>query len=249
MSARVLLITGGSRGIGAAIARQAAADGYAIGINYLGNEAAANAVVEDCIRAGAKAVAVKGDVADLNDVRRFFDATEQALGRVTHLANNAGIVGTNGRLGDADPDMIRRVVDVNVTGALLVAREAVRRMSPEAGGSGGVIVNLSSMAATLGSPGDYVWYAATKGAVDALTVGLSKEVASLGIRVNAVSPGLIDTEIHASGGQPDRVERLRAMIPLGRPGTADEVAELVLYLLSERAAYITGSNTRVSGGR
>jgi len=249
MSTRVLLITGGSRGIGAAIARQAAADGYAVGINYLGNDAAANAVVQDCIRAGAKAIAVQGDVADTSDVRRFFDETEQALGRVTHLANNAGIVGINSRLGDADPEMIRRVVDVNVTGALLVAREAVRRMSPEGGGSGGAIVNLSSMAATLGSPGEYVWYAATKGAIDAFTVGLSKEVASLGIRVNAVSPGLIDTDIHASGGQPDRVERLRSMIPLGRAGTAEEVAELVLYLLSDRAAYITGSNTRVSGGR
>jgi NAD(P)-dependent dehydrogenase (short-subunit alcohol dehydrogenase family) len=249
MGARVLLVTGGSRGIGAAIARLAAKEGYAVGINYFGNDAAAETVLADCKRAGAKAIAVKGDVASADDVTRFFDASQAALGRVTHLANNAGIVGRNGKLGDADPQTIRRVVDVNVTGALLVAREAVRRMTPEAGGEGGAIVNLSSMAATLGSPGEYVWYAASKGAIDALTVGLSKEVAPLGIRVNAVSPGLIDTDIHASGGQPDRVERLRTMIPLGRAGTAEEVADLVLYLLSGRAAYITGSNTRVSGGR
>jgi NAD(P)-dependent dehydrogenase (short-subunit alcohol dehydrogenase family) len=248
MEKKIVLITGGSRGIGAATARLAARQAYDVAINYLGNEKAANEVVADIERNNARAIAVKGDMSSEADIRRMFDEVDK-FGRLTHLVNNAGIVGQNGRLADADPEMIRRVIDVNVTGAVLVAREAVRRISTKSGGRGGAIVNLGSMASTLGAPGEYVWYAASKGAIDALTIGLSREVAAEGIRVNAVAPGLIDTDIHASGGQPDRVERLRAMIPAGREGKADEVAETILYLLSDQASYVVGTTVRVSGGR
>jgi NAD(P)-dependent dehydrogenase (short-subunit alcohol dehydrogenase family) len=245
----VLLITGGGRGIGAATARMAAARGYSVAINYLGNAAAANAVVKEIEAAGGKAVALKGDVSKDAEIPELFDATEKTFGRVTHLVNNAGIIGKSSKLADADPAMIREVIDTNTTAAILVAREAVRRMGKPRGGEGGVIVNISSMAATLGSPGEYTWYAASKGAVESFTVGLAKEVAAEGIRVNCVSPGVIETEIHAAGGQPDRLARIGHLSPIPRPGKPDEVAAAILWLLSEEASYATGSILRVSGGR
>lgn len=248
MEKKILLITGGSRGIGAATAQLAARQGYDVAINYVGNERAANVVVADIEKSNARGIAIQGDMANEADIRKMFEAVDK-FGKLTHLVNNAGITGRNGRYADADPAMMRRVIDVNVTGAMIVAQEAVRRMSTKLGGKGGAIVNLGSMASTLGAPGEYVWYAASKGAIDALTIGLSREVAAEGIRVNSVSPGLIDTEIHASGGQPDRIARLRSMIPMGREGSAQEVAETILYLLSEQASYVVGTNVRISGGR
>lgn len=246
---KVLLVTGGSRGIGAAVCRMAASEGYDVAVNYVGNEAAARAVLADVEKAGRKGIVVQGDMAKDADIARVFDEVESRLGGLTHLVNNAGVIGHSGRLADADPAMIREVVDVNVTGALLVAREGARRMSTRYGGKGGAIVNLGSMASTLGAPGEYVWYAATKGAIDALTIGLSRELAAEGVRVNSVAPGLIDTDIHASGGQPDRIERLKSSVPIGRAGTAEEVAETILFLLSGRAGYVIGTNIKVSGGR
>jgi NAD(P)-dependent dehydrogenase (short-subunit alcohol dehydrogenase family) len=248
MDKNVLLVTGGSRGIGAATARLAARHGYDVAINYLGNEKAANEVLADIEKSNARGIAIKGDMASETDIRRMFEAVDK-FGKLTHLVNNAGITGKSSRYADADPAMMRRVIDVNVTGAMIVAQEAVRRMSTKFGGKGGAIVNLGSMASTLGAPGEYVWYAASKGAIDALTIGLSREVAGEGVRVNSVAPGLIDTEIHAAGGQPDRIARLRSMIPMGREGQAQEVAEAILYLLSEQASYVVGTNMRISGGR
>lgn len=248
MDRKVLLITGGSRGIGAATARLAARQGYDVAINYVGNEKAANEVVADIEKSNARGIAIQGDMASESDILRMFEAVDK-FGKLTHLVNNAGIVGQNGRYAEADPAMMRRVIDVNVTGAILVAQQAVRRMSTRYGGRGGAIVNLGSMASALGAPGEYVWYAASKGAIDALTIGLSREVAAEGIRVNAVAPGLIDTDIHASGGQPDRIARLRSMIPMGREGSAQEVADAILYLLSDQASYVVGTNVRISGGR
>jgi NAD(P)-dependent dehydrogenase (short-subunit alcohol dehydrogenase family) len=248
MEKKIMLVTGGSRGIGAATARLAARQGYDVAINYVGNQQAANEVVADIEKNNARAIAIQGDMASEADIQRMFEAVDK-FGKLTHLVNNAGIVGQSSRVAEADPAMMRRVIDINVTGALLVAREAVRRMSTKYGGKGGAIVNLGSMASTLGAPGEYVWYAASKGAVDALTIGLSREVAAEGVRVNAVAPGLIDTEIHAAGGQPDRVSRLRSMIPMGREGSAQEVAETILYLLSEQASYVVGTIVRISGGR
>jgi NAD(P)-dependent dehydrogenase (short-subunit alcohol dehydrogenase family) len=248
MEKKIMLVTGGSRGIGAATARLAARQGYDVAINYVGNEAAANEVVADIEKSNARGLAIRGDMASEADIGRMFEAVDK-FGKLTHLVNNAGIVGQSGRVAESDPAMMRNVIDINVTGALLVAREAVRRMSTKYGGKGGAIVNLGSMASTLGAPGEYVWYAASKGAVDALTIGLSREVAAEGIRVNAVAPGLIDTDIHAAGGQPDRVSRLRSMIPMGREGSAREVAETILYLLSEQASYVVGTIVRISGGR
>lgn len=248
MDKNVLLVTGGSRGIGAATARLAARQGYDVAINYLGNEKAANEVLADIEKSNARGIAIKGDMASETDIRRMFEAVDK-FGKLTHLVNNAGITGKSSRYADADPAMMRRVIDVNVTGAMIVAQEAVRRMSTKFGGKGGAIVNLGSMASTLGAPGEYVWYAASKGAIDALTIGLSREVAGEGVRVNSVAPGLIDTEIHAAGGQPDRIARLRSMIPMGREGQAQEVAEAILYLLSEQASYVVGTNMRISGGR
>jgi NAD(P)-dependent dehydrogenase (short-subunit alcohol dehydrogenase family) len=248
MDKKILLVTGGSRGIGAATARLAARQGYDVAINYVGNEKAANEVVADIEKNNARGIAIKGDMASEADILKMFDAVDK-FGKLTHVVNNAGIIGLASKFADADTDKLRRVVDVNVTGAMIVAREAIRRLSTARGGKGGAIVNLGSMASFLGAPGEYVWYAATKGAVDTLTIGLSKEVAGEGIRVNAVAPGLIETDIHASGGQPDRLERLRSAVPMGRPGTAGEVADAILYLLSEQASYVTGTILRISGGR
>ncbi len=248
MEKKLVLITGGSRGIGAATARLAARRGYDVAINYVGNEKAANEVVADIEKCNARGIAIKGDMASERDIRAMFEAVD-AFGELTDLVNNAGIVGDSGRFADSDPAMMRRVIDVNVTGAMLVAQEAVRRLSRKYGGNGGTIVNIGSMASTLGAAGEYVWYAASKGAIDALTIGLSREVAAEGIRVNAVAPGLIDTDIHAAGGQPDRIERLRSMIPMGREGAPEEVAEAILYLMSEQASYVVGSTVRISGGR
>jgi NAD(P)-dependent dehydrogenase (short-subunit alcohol dehydrogenase family) len=246
---KVLVVTGGSRGIGAATSILAGKSGYAVAVNFHRDAAAASAVVACIEKAGGRAVAIQADVAREADVERLFAETDARLGRVTHLVNNAGITGRGQRLDAIDGTALKAVFDLNILGAFLCAREAVRRMSTAHGGKGGVIVNLSSAAATLGSPGEFVWYAASKGAIDTLTIGLSKEVAGEGIRVNAVAPGLIQTDIHAASGEPGRVDRLTPLVPVGRVGTAEEVAESILFLLSEHAAYITGAILRVSGGR
>ncbi len=246
---KILLVTGGSRGIGAAAARAAGREGYRVIVNYVSDEKSAQQVVSDIEKAGGRADAVQADVGQEKDILRLFKTIAKQYGRLTHLVNNAGIIGRAGPLADADPAMMRAVIDVNVTGAILVAREAVKQMSTARGGKGGAIVNLSSMAAILGAPGEYTWYAASKGAIDSFTIGLSREVAKEGVRVNAVSPGLIETDIHAAGGQPDRLERLAHLTPIGRAGKAEEVAAAILWLLSDDASYVTGSNLRVSGGR
>jgi len=246
---KILLITGGSRGIGAATARAAGRVGHRVIVNYVSDEKAAKQVVADIEKAGGKASAIKADVGQEADILRLFETIAKQFGRLTHLVNNAGIIGRAGPLVDADPVTLRKVIDLNVTGAILVAREAIKQMSTARGGKGGSIVNLSSMAAALGAPGEYTWYAASKGAIDSFTIGLSREVAKEGIRVNAVSPGLIETDIHAAGGQPDRLHRLAHLTPIGRAGTAEEVAAAILWLLSDEASYVTGSNVRVSGGR
>jgi NAD(P)-dependent dehydrogenase (short-subunit alcohol dehydrogenase family) len=245
---RVVVITGASRGIGAATARLAAAKGYAVCVNYLRAEAAAQEVVAAIVRDGGRAIAVAADVGSESDVGRLFD-TAQQLGDVTALVNNAGILERQMRLADMDPPRWERVFRVNVLGCFLCAREAVRRMSTRYGGQGGAIVNVSSGAARLGSPGEYVDYAASKGAIDTLTVGLAKEVAEERIRVNAVRPGFIYTDIHASGGQPDRVDRLKDLVPMKRGGQAEEVARAILWLLSDEASYSTGAILDVTGGK
>jgi len=245
----VLLITGASRGIGAATARLAAERGYDVCVNFRADEGAAAAVVSEVRAEGRRAVAIQADVAREPDVVRLFDAVEQALGRVDGLVNNAGILERQMRVEQMDAARLERVFATNVTGAFICAREAVRRMSTRHGGSGGAIVNVSSRAAVLGAPGEYVDYAASKAAVDALTIGLSREVAGEGIRVNAVRPGIIDTTIHASGGEPGRVARLGPQLPMGRGGDVAEVARAILWLLSEEASYTTGSFIDVGGGR
>ncbi len=245
----VLIVTGGSRGIGAATAQLAAERGYDVCVSYRTRAAAADAVVGTCRAAGVRAVAVAADVSVEDDVLRLFATADRELGRVTALVNNAGILARQSRVEDLEAARIRRVLDVNVLGAFLCAREAVRRMSPRYGGGGGAIVNVSSRAAVLGSPGEYVEYAASKAAIDTLTVGLAGEVAAEGIRVNAVRPGLVRTEIHASGGEPDRVERLSRSIPMARGGKPAEVAEAILWLLSDSASYVTGAIVDVAGGR
>lgn len=246
---QVLLVTGGSRGIGAATALLAAANGHAVAVNYVGREDAAREVVQRIGAAGGRAIAVQGDVASEADVLRMFAEVDARLGRLTGLVNNAGVVDVSARVEDMSLARLRRMFDINVIGTILCAREAVRRMARRHGGSGGAIVNVSSAASRLGSPGQYVDYAAAKGAVDAFTVGLAKEVAADGIRVNAVRPGLIDTEIHASGGLPDRVRDLAHQVPMGRGGTAEEVAQAIVWLLSPQASYTTMSMLEVSGGR
>ncbi len=246
---KLLLVTGGSRGIGAAICRLAAKEGYAIALNYLRNEEAALRVARECRAAGSACEIFQGDMALEDDIERVFAAIDKKLGRLTHLVNNAGITGKSSPIEKASTQTIRAVIDLNVTGAILVARSAARRMAKRNGGNGGAMVNISSAAAALGSPGEYVWYAASKGAIDSLTIGLAKEFALEGIRVNAVSPGMVDTEIHAAGGDPGRIERITPFIPMRRIGKAEEVATAVLYLLSEDASYVTGANLRVAGGR
>ena len=246
----VVLITGGSRGIGAATARLAAQRGYDVALNYRSERESAERMVAECRAAGADASAFRGDVSQEQDVIRLFDEAAARFGRLDHVVNNAGITGRASRIEVASAEEIRACIDLNVTGALLVAREAARRLSIVKGGRGGSIVNLSSAAATLGSPGEFVWYAASKGAVDSMTIGLSRELAPDGIRVNAVSPGLIETEIHAlSSGDGDRVARLTPMVPLARTGSADEVAATILFLMSPDASYVTGAILRVAGGR
>jgi len=246
---KTVLITGGSRGIGAATAQLAAARGYAVCIGYLRNRAAADEVAGAIVSSGGKALAVQADVAVEADVLRLFEAAEDAFGPLGALVNNAGILERQMRVEDMDAARLARVFAANVIGSFLCAREAVRRMSTRRGGSGGAIVNVSSIAARLGGPNEYVDYAASKGAIDTLTVGLAREVADEGIRVNAVRPGLIYTEIHASGGEPGRVDRLKSAVPMKRGGDALEVAQAILWLMSDAASYTTGSFIDVSGGR
>ncbi len=249
MTEKVLLVTGGSRGIGAATCLLAAKSGWAVAVNYAANSLAADEVVRAIRADGGRAMAVQADVADEAQVLRMFEQVDAKFGRLTGLVNNAGVVDQRARLDEMDMARWRRMFDINVIGSLLCAREAVRRMSTKHGGAGGAIVNVSSAAARLGSPGEYVDYAASKGAIDTFTVGLAKEVANEGIRVNAVRPGLIDTEIHASGGRPERLRELAPLIPMQRGGTADEVAQLIVWLLSDAASYTTMSLVDVSGAR
>jgi NAD(P)-dependent dehydrogenase (short-subunit alcohol dehydrogenase family) len=244
----VMLVTGGGRGIGAATARLAAQRGYAVCVNYLRNSDAAGKLVDEIVKSGGRAAAVAGDVAREADVLRMFDEAAK-LGRLSALVNNAGILERQARLDEMEGARFERVFATNITGSFLCAREAVRRMSTRHGGRGGAIVNVSSMASRLGSPGEYVDYAASKGAIDALTIGLAKEVAAEGIRVNAVRPGVIYTEIHASGGEPGRVDRVKSAVPMQRGGQPDEVARAILWLLSDEASYSAGTFIDVSGGR
>ncbi|MDK1387617.1 SDR family oxidoreductase [Sinorhizobium sp. 8-89] len=246
---RVLLVTGGSRGIGAAVCVAAAREGWRVAVSYASNRKAAEDVVRAIEEAGSVAIAVEGDVGSEAGVKAIFSAVDAGFGRLDGLVNNAGIVGPPQRIDEISPERLDRMLRVNVTGSIRCAAEAVLRMSTRHGGRGGSIVNLTSIAAVLGAPGQYVDYAATKGAIDTFTVGLAREVAAEGIRVNAVRPGIIDTEIHASGGLPDRARDLAPSIPMQRPGTAGEVADAILYLLSDKATYVTGAILNVSGGR
>jgi len=245
----VALITGASRGIGAATARLAASKGIDVVVNYVSNAVAADVVVGDCRAAGVQAIAVQADVAVESDVQRMFDIASAELGPPSILVNNAGILHPQARLDTYPYGRLREVFDVNVIGAFLCAREAVQRMSTRHGGLGGSIVNVSSAASYLGSPDEFIDYAASKGAIDTLTIGLAKEVGGEGIRVNAVRPGLIDTEIHASTGEPGRAARLSANVPMRRVGTADEVAATIMWLASDAAAYVNGAIVNCSGGR
>jgi NAD(P)-dependent dehydrogenase (short-subunit alcohol dehydrogenase family) len=246
----VLLVTGGSRGIGAAICVMAAQRGYDVAVNYQSAAKAAAEVVAACEAEGAKAVALQGDMAVQDDIARVFAEAQAALGPLTHVVNNAGITGPASKLADADPQTIRTCIDVNVTGAILVAREATRTLLANPDAKGRAIVNISSIAAGLGSPDEFVWYAASKGAIDSLTLGMARELAPAGIRVNAVAPGMTETEIHAlSSGEPGRVARIAPSIPLRRAAQPEEIAEVVLFALSEAASYVVGSILRVGGGR
>ena len=242
----VLLVTGGSRGIGAAIVRKAAARGHSVCFSYLQDKEAARALRDEVQATGIGVHAVQGDVADASFPARLFDEAQQVLGPITMLVNNAGITGRCGLFSELPRDVMRRTIDVNLTGTMLMAQEAVRRW--QAADIGGRMVNISSIAATLGSPGEYVHYAATKAAVDALTIGLGKEVAASGIRINAVAPGTAYTDIHAAGGVPDRPARVVGRVPIGRIAEPDEIADVVLWLLSDEASYVTATIVRASGG-
>lgn len=248
-SERVLLVTGGSRGIGAATCRQAANSGYAVVVNYLSDHVEAEKVVEEITDGGGIAWAVQADVSKADDIVRLFKTVDK-FGRLVGVVNNAGVTGRGSRLDQATDETISETIAVNVTGAILVAREAVKRMSTLHGGRGGVIINLSSAATTIGSPGDYTWYAATKGAIDSFTLGLGREVAEEKIRVVGVAPGLTDTQIHAlSTGDPDRAARMAPVIPVKRPGTPEEIAQVILFALSDAASYVTATTIRAAGGR
>jgi len=250
MSARgVIIITGGGRGIGAATARLAAKRGYAVCVNYLRDRTAAESVVHEIRGAEGRAIAVAGDVSSEKDVLNLFQESDRSLGPLTALVNNAGIVERQSRVEAMDAPRLQRMFATNVIGPFLCAREAIKRMSTKHGGKGGAIVNLSSGAARLGSPGEYVDYAASKGAIDTMTIGLAKELAAEGIRVNCVRPGFVHTDIHAAGGEPNRIERLRDGIPMKRGGKPEEVARAVLWLLSDEASYSTGAILDVTGGR
>ena len=246
---KIALITGASRGIGAATALLAARQGWAVAVNYQGNQGAADAVVQQIRAAGGTALAVQADVADEAQVLAMFATVDAQLGRITALVNNAGVVDVPARVDAMSTERLRRMFDINVIGSFVCAREAVRRMSTQHGGAGGSIVNVSSAASRLGSAHQYVDYAAAKGAIDVLTLGLAREVAAEGIRVNAVRPGLIETDIHASGGLPDRVRDLAHQVPMQRGGTAEEVAEAIVWLMSDASPYTTMSLLDVSGGR
>ncbi len=241
----VMIVTGAARGIGAATARLAGARGYAVAVNYRTAQQRAEALAVEIESAGGRAIVVQGDVAEEADMVRLFETVDRVLGPVTALVNNAGITGPVRRVADIDLPTLRSVFDINVIGCVLAAREAVRRMSTERGGKGGAIVNVSSRASGLGSGGEFIHYAASKGAVDSFTTGLARELAREGIRVNAVNPGLIDTEIHEEG----RLARMLPVVPMARVGTAEEVAEAILWLLSDAASYVTGAFVHVSGGR
>lgn len=249
MNRKTIIITGGSRGIGAAIARLAAADGYAVCISYLKNKAAADSVVDDIARDGGEAMAVMADVAIEADILRMFEAVDQRFGRLSALVNNAGILEKQMRVDQMDTARLQRIFSTNIIGSFLCAREAVKRMSTLYGGAGGAIVNVSSIAARGGGPGEYVDYAASKGAIDTLTIGLAKEVATEGIRVNGVRPGVVYTDIHASGGEPGRVDRVKVNVPMQRGGQPIEIAQAVMWLLSDQASYTTGALLDVTGGR
>ncbi len=245
----IMVITGGARGIGAATARLAATRGYGVCVNYRKEQAGAEAVVRDIRDDGGRAIAVQADVAREEAAEGLFETADRELGPITALVNNAGLAGRVNRLDAAPSETIRTVIEVNLLGTIWCARAAVRRMSTSHGGPGGAIVNLSSGAATIGSPGEYVWYAASKGAVDSFTIGLAKEVANEGIRVNAVAPGFVETDIHAASGMPDRLATDAPKVPIGRAAAPQEIAEAIVWLLSDAACYVTGTVLRVAGGR
>jgi NAD(P)-dependent dehydrogenase (short-subunit alcohol dehydrogenase family) len=244
-----VIVTGGSRGIGAAVARLLGANGFPVAVNYATNKSAADAVAGDIVSAGGRAVAIQGDMAVEEDILRLFETAQRELGRIGRLVNNAGVTGGFARVEAVEADAISGVLAVNVAGVILCSREAVRRMSTRRGGNGGSIVNISSLVARTGGSAEWVHYAASKGAVNSFTIGLAREVAEEGIRVNAVAPGLIETDLHADNGAPDRLDRLAPTVPMKRAGTAEEVAQAVAWLLSDEASYVTGSILEVGGGR
>lgn len=246
---KVLIVTGGSRGIGAATALLSAEQGYAVCVNYLHNQPAAHNIVNAIQEKGGQAIAVAADIASEDAVNHLFEAVDNQLGQVTALVNNAGILEQQMRVEQMDAARLNRIFAANVVGSFLCAREAIKRMSTKQGGTGGAIVNVSSVASRLGAPGEYIDYAASKGAIDSMTIGLSKEVADEGIRVNAVRPGFIYTDIHTSGGEPGRVERIKDSLPMKRGGQASEVAHAILWLLSDQASYTTGAFIDVAGGK